>query len=599
MNEGCALGIYLMHGLFLCIGDFMNSIEQIATIKRYSYAILRDSESKTQNDSRKVVLHVKNTEVMAAVLCLLMTGGAVFAADESLKSSTSASVDAVASATRAKSESSVNAVYSLDLDTTKYEKQTMTVDGKKVAFRAYENRVYVARPVDTTYQSMNIYVPEGYFKGKTINGYTAKTAPIFLPNTVGGYMPGEPGTPSENDRMTGGANAILVALSKGYVVAAPGARGRTNQDADGTYTGKAPALIVDMKAAVRYLRHNAGRLPGDTEKIISNGTSAGGALSSLIGATGNSSDYEPYLKALGAADERDDIYASSVYCPITDLDHADMAYEWMFNGVNTYHQGKGGMMPPAMMGGVPEGSKPSTVNTRPDNAPMEVTTGTEMTTAQQQVSNDLKAAYPAYINGLHLVDKDGKALTLDENGQGSFADYIKSVYMASAQKALDGGTDLSSKSWLTIQDGKVIDMDLAGYARDVTRLKAAPAFDALDLSSGENQEFGTASIDKQHFTAYGETHSITTATTADKAVVKMLNPLNYIGKSQVQTAKYWRIRHGEADRDTAIAVPAVLALRLQQAGYEVDFASPWGQGHGGDYDLTELFAWMDTVGHKN
>ena len=70
---------------------------------------------------------------------------------------------------------------------------------------------------------------------------------------------------------------MLVALSKGYVVAAPGARGRTTQAADGTYTGKAPALIVDMKAAVRYLRHNAGKLPGDTEKIISNGTSAGGA----------------------------------------------------------------------------------------------------------------------------------------------------------------------------------------------------------------------------------------------------------------------------------------------------------------------------------
>lgn len=243
---------------------FVNNIEQIATIKRHFYAILRNSESKTQNDSRKVVLHMKHTKVMAAVLCLLMTGGTVFAADGTMTSPVS--VDATASATRAKAESSVNAVYSLDLDTTKYEKKTMTVDGKKVAFRAYENRVYVAHPVDTTYQSMNIYVPEGYFKGKTINGYTAKTAPIFMPNTVGGYMPGEPGTPSEKDRMTGGANAILTALSKGYVVAAPGARGRTSQGADGTYTGKAPALIVDMKAAVRYVRHNAGRLPGDTEK---------------------------------------------------------------------------------------------------------------------------------------------------------------------------------------------------------------------------------------------------------------------------------------------------------------------------------------------
>lgn len=536
-------------------------------------------------------------KMCAAALFFMMTGGLVLAAD----TTKAEPVQAVAAATQTRAQTAqtapVHQTYSLDLDTTKYKKKTMTVDGKKVAFRAYENRVYVAHPVDTTYQSMNIYVPEGYFKGKTINGYTAKTAPILLPNTVGGYMPGAPGQPSENDRMTGGANAMLVALSKGYVVAAPGARGRTNQAADGTYTGKAPALIVDMKAAVRYLRHNAGKLPGDTEKIISNGTSAGGALSTLIGATGDSKDYEPYLQALGAADERDDIYASSVYCPITDLDHADMAYEWMFNGVNTYHQGNmGAMKPPA---GNSQAKPTGVVTNRPDNAPAEAAAGTEMTAVQQQASNDLKALYPAYINSLHLVDKNGKALTLDENGQGSFADYIKSIYMASAQKALDNGTDLSSKTWLTIKDGKVTDMDLAGYAVDVTRLKAAPAFDGLDLSTGENQEFGTATIDKQHFTEYGESHSLTAdATLADKGIVKLLNPLNYIGKSGVKTAHYWRIRHGETDRDTAIAVPAVVALRLQQAGYDVDFASPWARGHAGDYDMDELFAWMDAIGHK-
>ena len=281
-----------------------------------------------------------------------------------------------------------------------------------------------------------------------------------------------------------------------------GTRGRTTQAADGTYTGKAPGLIVDMKAAVRYLRHNAGKLPGDTEKIISNGTSAGGALSTLIGATGDSKDYESYLKALGAADERDDIYASSVYCPITDLDHADMAYEWMFNGVNTYHQGHiGAMKPPA---GNSQAEPAGVVNNRPDNAPVEAAAETEMTAVQKQASKDLKAMYPTYINSLHLVDENGKALTLDENGKGSFADYIKSIYMASAQKALDNGTDLSSKTWLTIKDGQVTDMDLAGYAVDVTRLKVAPAFDAFDMSSAETEEFGTATVDKQHFTIYGD-----------------------------------------------------------------------------------------------
>lgn len=67
------------------------------------------------------------------------------------------------------------------------------VNGKAVAYRSYENVVYVRNPVDAEYQSLNIYVPEAYFQGGTIHGYTARTAPIFLPNQVGGYMPAKPG----------------------------------------------------------------------------------------------------------------------------------------------------------------------------------------------------------------------------------------------------------------------------------------------------------------------------------------------------------------------------------------------------------------------
>ena len=37
-------------------------------------------------------------------------------------------------------------------------------------------------------------------------------------------------------------------------------------------------------------------------------------------------DYAPLLKAMGDANERDDVFASVCYCPITDLDNADMAY---------------------------------------------------------------------------------------------------------------------------------------------------------------------------------------------------------------------------------------------------------------------------------
>ena len=97
-------------------------------------------------------------------------------------------------------------------------------------------------------------------------------------------MPGKIQAPSETNREGTGPNAVLYALSRGYVVAAPAIRGRTTTNSENTYVGKAPALIVDYKAAVRYLRHNRDRLPaGDTQRIIANGTSAGGALSALLG----------------------------------------------------------------------------------------------------------------------------------------------------------------------------------------------------------------------------------------------------------------------------------------------------------------------------
>jgi acetyl esterase/lipase len=204
-----------------------------------------------------------------------------------------------------------------------YTMKTFMLNGQTIQYRAYEDIVYVSKPINAAYQSMNFYVPAAYGEGKSIGVHTAETAPIFFQITVGGYMPGLPGKPGINkDNLP---NAIAAALSKGYVVASPGARGRTLKDEKGLYTGKAPACIVDLKAAVRYLRHNDKLMPGNAEKIISNGTSAGGALSSLLGATGNSADYEPYLKAIGAADEHDDIFAASCYCPITNLDHADAA----------------------------------------------------------------------------------------------------------------------------------------------------------------------------------------------------------------------------------------------------------------------------------
>ena len=327
-----------------------------------------------------------------------------------------------------------------------------------------------------------------------------------------------------------------------------------------------------------YLHFNDARMPGNAGKIISNGTSAGGALSALLGASGDNPDYLPYLKALGAAPASTSVYAVSSYCPITNLDHADAAYEWQFNGVNNFQtmqfsRDASGQMVRSMVNG-----------TLPSD--------------QIAVSSALKPQFATYLNSLNLKNSD-QPLTLDASGNGSFKAFVASWMAQSAQKALDSGTDLSKTTYLTIQNGKVTAVDFDAYALAVGRQKTPTAFDGLSLNTGENQLFGTSTVDNQHFTVFGKANSKVGGTLADPQTVKLMNPLNYIATSGTTTAQHWRIRHGTADKDTSLAIPTILATKLQNSGYNVDFWMPWNQGHGGDYDLSSLFDWADSVATKS
>lgn len=453
---------------------------------------------------------------------------------------------------------------SLRFDPSKFVVQVQAWNGKTIKVRAYEKIIYVANPVDTAYQVMNIYVPEEYFNGGSINGYTAQTAPIFFPNKVGGYMPALPATFKNSPQrgpMPGGnqGSSVLAALSKGYVVASAGARGRISPK------GKAPAGIVDLKASVRYLKANDATIPGNADRIISNGTSAGGAMSTLLGATGNHPDYEPLLKELGPANATDHIFAVSAYCPIINLENADMAYEWQLNKIHAFKfRGKEGTLDAEAL----------------------------------KVSEELKNAFPKYVNGLKLKDTDtaGKKLELDENGEGSFKEYVKSFLAASAQKALTGGVDVSKYGFLQIKDGTVQSVDFDGYMQYLERMKTPPAFDALDNTSPENQLFGSATVDKRHFTPFALHYAPNTLSSmADAQQIKMMNPMNYIGTKGAETAKYWRVRHGAKDKDTGFAIPVILATVLKNKGFTIDFALPWDRPHSGDYDLEELFNWIDGI----
>lgn len=452
------------------------------------------------------------------------------------------------------------------METNLYEVRSGEIQGRSFLYRAYFGVAYVQKPVLPEIQKINIFVPEAYFHGGAVNGYTACSAPLFVPNTVGGYMPGWPCDP-ESDRWNG--NTILSALLHGYVVASPGIRGRTQKDAVGLNIGKAPACIVDYKASIRFLRRLGDDIPGNKERIVTNGTSAGGALSALIGSSGNHPDYEPYLKEIGAFPERDDVFAASCYCPITDLDHADMAYEWQFDGIYEYTCSRPGI-------------------DRSGNMVFS-SSGGKLSDDQITLSRKLVKAFPAYVNSLGLASRDGTRLILNADGSGSFRSYIESVLLASARTS---GYAMNEIYWVKTENSGAYSVDFRRYAETITRMKETPAFDAVDMSSPENDLFGTADRDASHFTAFSTENS---GMAADARIVKMMNPLPYIDDSRAVKAPFFRIRHGERDRDTSLAVSAILNLKLMEAGVKTDYFSPWNTPHSGDYDLDELFKWIDGV----
>lgn len=489
--------------------------------------------------------------------------------------------------------------------------------------------VYVANPASLDYETLGIYVPGAYLEA-TANGdgtytasvksdaqvgqFTAATAPYVLPVNTPGF--------NASQAPTWLADGIANYTQAGMIYLQPGIRGRDNTtDSQGQeVVGGAPWGVTDLKAAIRYVRYNKDVLPGDTDKIVSFGHSGGGAQSAVLGASGDSTLYNPYLEALGAAMKdkegnpiSDAPYGTMTWSPITSLDYADAAYEWnlgQFADSNTRAEG----------------------------------------TFTQALSQDLAKEYANYINQLGLKH-EGQALTLTESSegiytQGSYATYLEGVVNQSLNNFLadtsfpytsDGagpGGSTESVTYETAQayidrlnaEAQWVTYDaatntakissLADFAKYVkTASKSVPAFDALDRSLAENAVFGVADANELHFDQLvarllknnqAKYESLTdwnsqyvTDFESDLAKTDSLgktiaerqdlyNPMFYLTSaySGYQTSKlapHWRIRSGLSQGDTALTVETNLALALENqangAVKSVDFATVWGQGN--------------------
>lgn len=476
-----------------------------------------------------------------------------------------------------------------------------------------KNVPYCTNVVCEQYQYMNIYAPAEYFRGESVNGYTAETAPIVFMNNCSGWMSSKPG----------GVNFDYV--GEGFVFVNCGARSR-----DAGEYGKSPCAVVDQKSAIRTLRLNADVIPGDMDRIFSVGASGGGQMSSILGASGNMDEYYPYLYESGAPgvsyDKASGVYTSTIddsiygcmaYCPIADINNADMAYAWM-----RYECGETGAT--QMTGGT-----------------------VEFNEFKLALQKDLAIAFCEYINSLGIEDAEGNVLSFDVvNGvpdprSGSYyertlenmsialnallASCTKDDGSFSYQKSIGMGPKAQTVEYTSLEeyfasftnldqwlkqdaDGSYQVTDLTGFllGTGLARNKDIPGFDTFDRSA-ENNAFGAsdeyavhysasvaavleANYDKYSaldgFDAQSVDEYIKEANREDIQLQTYLMNATHImlnvaaGKETADFASYWRTRNGTADEHTSFSIAYNLCLAAGMAGAEgVDYSLVWDMPH--------------------
>jgi hypothetical protein len=365
----------------------------------------------------------------------------------------------------------------------------------------------------------------------------------------------------------------------GFTCVSPGCRGRNCEwpegdprAKDGKYYGKAPAAMVDLKAAVRYLRHNRDLIPGDVEHIVTHGGSAGGGLSCLLAASGDSPEYEPYLKAIGAAEESDKVFGSASFSPVMNLDHGDGAYEYEWGHV-PYSGGPFGNQEPQLV--------------------------------DQTMADEQRAIYKAYLDSCNLIGHGNWGKLTTDN----LADYMLEEYLyAEAKRFMEKKTPeeqdayLAKNPWLH-REGDGYKFSFADFATHAGREKDLPAFDEFPLNNAETLVFGNATENARHFTEFSLRHA-----TGDpnaqvdpelKHIADIFNPMWHVLQGNPGCAQHWWIRHGGVDGATSVPTVLNLATALENQGKQVNARIIWDGGHCEDDDPEGLIQWYcDICGYK-
>ena len=457
---------------------------------------------------------------------------------------------------------------------------------------------YCKTPADSKYEKLALFVPKNYLKCTPNSSQTYSCTPdnkenvgIYTANTAPFLMPIDSPEYAANPALTDYVN-VKKFTDAGFIYLHVGFRGREHA---------APHGLVDLKAAIRYLRHNKKIIAGNTDYIIPFGFSGGGGLSILLGTTGNNPMFRPYLRAIGAIDGGSDkVYGVMAWSPITNFDSADAAYEW--------NMGR---------------------------------TRNNLSESQKQLSDKMARAYADYVNNSGFIDTDKTPLLLNPSPrgiyqQGYYYEYVKAIvenalfeylnrtnfpHRVSTRETKDfkgeiniAGYYMDKEKYINTLNAKRKWVHYGGYDRtimfrsleDFTRsLKPATknigAFDSPTKSSPANILFGDGQGNGYHFSSMMLKVLKNTPLAPEYAAdlkkqdefgnsvqqrVNMYTPLYFImpsydGYRTSSVAPFWRIRSGAFQTDTSLMTDLNLMFALQQYPQvsKVDFKSVWNAGH--------------------
>jgi len=206
-----------------------------------------------------------------------------------------------------------------------------------------------------------------------------------------------------------------------------------------------------------------------------------------------------------------------------------------------------------------------------------------------------------YQASLELESRNGfGTLTADNYGDYLVQAYLQPSATVYLQELSNSERDsyLAEHRWITWAEGAAT-FSWEDYVSSLGRTKGLPAFDDLDMFKPEPQLFSDATTDTRHFTDFSlrlSTGDPTAAVDGElKHIVDLMNAMYFLGQDDPATVGHWWIRHGAADKDTALPVIVNLATSLENLGKDVNTLLYWDAGHATDEDPENFISWVGEI----